>query len=492
MNMRITLALMVAFVVLGTFAFFDPLRLQEKEEAKQERESHVLWLKDAKIETLDLKGSMGLNKFLCKQKGGCGFDSNSDWELTQPVSDKADPASMGALTSALFNLSPNDKVDFEAAPDPKEFGLDAPQMEIEVRIKGRTEPLLLKFGKNSAVSPNVYVSVSEEPKRLYLVPSYVPNQWNRDLFYWRSKRIFPLVEVTALEKIGWKSKKFSASFARQDKQWRVESPVKGNANHIMIEGLASTVAYANAKSMFAASRADPMAKKAISGAPELDIKFSQTDGSNHRLQLFPKAQVGKGAKEFIALADQNPTVFVLEAAGFDRFQKELLDYRQRSILSDELREKIDEVAISFPREKKELTLKLAKQQWAVASGEKPPGGLSQARVNSFLDSLRDADFLAIQPAKGASAEAKAFAKETPDLKIEIKGEGHSLMSLSFLVYQRSFALTEGDGELRVLGDKLLKYMPVRIAELNTDANQVVVSSEKGNDGNSSPAQPANH
>ena len=62
MSFRTTFILMIVFLILGTFAIFDPLRRQEKAEQKKERESHVLWLKDKKLASITVaaKGSRGL------------------------------------------------------------------------------------------------------------------------------------------------------------------------------------------------------------------------------------------------------------------------------------------------------------------------------------------------------------------------------------------------------------------------------------------------
>jgi hypothetical protein len=192
----------------------------------------------------------------------------------------------------------------------------------------------------------------------------------------------------------------------------------------------------------------------------------------------PSAKPGT-AKELVAVVDKEPIMFNVEASTFDRFNKDVLEYRQRSVLDDNLRAQVDEARLSFPREKVETFLKLEGAEWKYVSGAKPKENISTARVNSFLDALRDADFKAFYPAAGKSPEAKAFRTQTADLHLELKGAGKQLLSAAFLVHNRSVALTSAENDVRVLGDNFLRALPVRLSDLNDSSNkQVVVKDAK--------------
>ena len=117
---------MIVFLILGTFAIFDPLRRQEKAEQKKERESHVLWLKDKKLASITVAAKGSEVKLECAKKDvGCPFDGSGDWILTAPTQDNADSSAVGSLASTLLNLTHSEVVDFSGStPDPKEFGLD--------------------------------------------------------------------------------------------------------------------------------------------------------------------------------------------------------------------------------------------------------------------------------------------------------------------------------------------------------------------------------
>ncbi len=246
----------------------------------------------------------------------------------------------------------------------------------------------------------------------------------------------------------------------------------------MIEGLVSTVAYANAKAIFAANRTEPAARKALAAKPIVEVQFSagtgtaQKTGAAQKISLFPF-----GKKELLAVTGAEGPVFTVEAAAFERFQKGILEYRQRSLLEHEARAKIDEIIFQFPREKQSVHMKKNGEAWAIVGGDKPAGELSQARVNSFLDSLRDADFQASFSPRGSSAEAKSYQTLTPELELEVKGGGATLARQRFVIHARQAALTESEGEVKALGAGLLQFLPVRVSDFDVAANQTVVHTQ---------------
>jgi hypothetical protein len=486
---RVLLALMVTFLGLGYLAFFEPLRTQEKEDEKNERESHLVWLKDKKLESFSIvhKGRDDF-AFGCANKARqCAFDTTGEWTLTVPVKDKADGQAVGTLLGTVANLTHNGKLDFEKGYDPKEYGLGDDALSVGLMLPGEAKPLLIQFGRAAAVGPNLYASVSTDPTHLYYVPNYLPGMIEKDLFHWRNKRLFPNAEATAVSRIEWKSKKLGAVSAVRDGEiWRLEKPRAALASRIMLEGLGSTLAYASAKSVLATSRSAPAAKKVLAGAPELDVRFSLNGGGEHRIRLYPHG----GGKERVALADDASNVYVVDAATFDRFEKDLPEYRARSILTDAERAPLDEVRLEFPRDKQAITLQLKDGLWAPSAGDKPAGLIAQSRVGGFLDQLRDAEYKSFLPVSGASPEARAWRSQTPDLKVELFAGGKKTAAASFLVFDRRVALTESENEVRTFGETFLKILPVRLADLTEAVNRPVVTkpSKEGTDGHSAESE----
>ena len=492
MSPRTLLVLMVVFIGLGTFAIFDPLRRKEKAEATKDRQERVAWLEGKKLEKIRIAGTgkHQSTELLCALKDGCPFDGTGEWTLAEPAGTKADPTSAGTLASTILNLKHNEALDFAPGnPDPKEFGLEQPAAELTLHLKGEPAPLTLRFGKAAAVGPNVYLSSSLDPQKVFLVPSYVPDMVNKEPFHWQSKRLFPGVESTSFQRIGWadqKAKTKEIRAERVDGQWRLQKPVSASASQMMFEGLASTVAYAAAKSVWSPSRDSVQAKSLLKQKPELELAFTAGGGQSHMLRLYPKPGAADprapGAKELVAAVDSEPALFAVDSVTFDRFRKDLKEYRQRSSLSDAERAQVDEVRFEFLRDKTEATFRLeggpGNGQWKQSGGEPLKEALSQGRLTAFLDSLRDADFLDYLPKNGASPEAQAWRTQAPELRVELKGGGKAIHSATYVVLKKGVAITEAEGELRLLGAQFLQQIPVRVSDLGELANKQVVNLEE--------------
>lgn len=475
MSLRTSLVLMILFVALGYFAFFEPLRTSERDDLAREKEAHVVWLKDSRLARITVEAARPVALECALGPSGCPFDSSGQWVI---VGDKstADSGAVGTLASSLLNLTHNGKVDFENGFDPKEFGLDHPKAAVTLHLAGSpARAVTLKIGNPNPTGPNLYLSSSEDQKHLYLVPSYLTAQLDQDPFHWRDKRLFPGAESTAVNRVAFRSRKAGEIVAVKDgKNWRLEKPRALQASDIMFDGLGSTLAYAAATAVFAPNRTTPEAKKVLAVPAALDVSFGLNGGVSHHLRLF------QGGKRALAIVDDREPVYVVDVATFDRFQKDLPEYRARSPLGEAVRSQVDGLVLKFPRDRQETTLRLEKDQWSITGGDKPGElMLSQGRLNGIVDSLRDADYKAFFPLSGPSKEAAVFRKETPDVVVTVTGGGKPLWQGKFLVFERRIALTESEGDVRALSGDFLKYLPVRLHDLTEPANQTVVTEQKG-------------
>ena len=59
MSLRTSFVLMILFVGLGYFAFFEPLRTSERDDLAKEKEEHVAWLKDKKVASVEIPMALG-------------------------------------------------------------------------------------------------------------------------------------------------------------------------------------------------------------------------------------------------------------------------------------------------------------------------------------------------------------------------------------------------------------------------------------------------
>lgn len=488
-SLKTSLILAFVFMVIASFAFFDPWK--ERQQASKEREARVFWLKDKKAESLKITYNGQTMQFACAEASGCALDSTSNWNLTAPVADRADPATVGGLLSSTENLNQNEKFELEEGGDPKEFGLDAPVAQLELHIKGEAEPYLLKVGKDSAVGPSVYIQTNREPKRAYLVPNYYTQMLKKDLFHWRNKRLFSSATPDLVAQLDWSGNKQHFTAQKKGSAWNFTAPVEARANAMVVEGLVSTVIYATTKTIFSETRDSSEAKKILAGKPEWVIGFADAKGEWQRLRLFRSP---KGISELIAAADGQSFLANVDASEFTRFGKPLLEYRERRLLEPGELSSTNEIALSFPKENKKIVLKAeGSADWVYLSGDKPEP-LSRARLRALVQALGSAQASGFLPIKASSNPSIAhFATRPADLELELRTNGQLVHKLRFAVFNREAVLTEGESptELKSYGADLTKVLPIRLQDLYESTNKQVVVSEKAEaDGKHSPDEHA--
>lgn len=470
MSKKTVLALMIVFMVLGSFAFFDPFDLKAKRESRNEQSIHLFWLKEKRAESFILRRADATFEFQCASAEGCPFDGSGDWKLTQPVKDLADPSALGTVLSTLRALNIQEEIKLDSAPDPAEFGFDETKLRVEFRVKGEGQPYVLSLGKPVPVGANVYALSNRAPNTVYLVANTVPVLLKHDLFHWRNKRLFPGTKPDMITRISWTSRGQTFSAERADKGWNLTSPVKGPANSIMIDGLVSTLSYTNAKAIYAPAHSDPSAQKVLKTKPLLTASFGPSEQTQFKLNVFAQAGAAPNATDFVAEATGLDPLFVVEGNPLERFQKQPSEYRDRRLFPGVETEGATRLTFHFARLKKTLTLERKGDAWVPTAGDPPSEPLSQNRVNAFSAALGTAE------AKDFATDP-SFAKLTPDVEIAVGEGAKDLASARFVVTKDPFAKTAGvnENEVRRFGADFLKLLPIRPQDLYESSNKQVVT-----------------
>lgn len=499
MNLKTTFVLMIVFMVVGSFAFFDPFGWEAKKEEQTEKEEHVIWVKDKKIQSIRIvKGGgnslgegassteaslksqnnqQGEVELVCKRAEGCPFDGTGDWDLKSPVSDLADPSSVGSLASAILNMTHIEMVDFAAGElHASEFGLG--RAKVELQLVGEEKPRVLLLGGPAPAGPNVYIQNLENPQRLFVVASFFSQMLEKDVFHWRNKRVLPDWTPDQIQGLQFRGKT-TASAKKENGKWTLAAPVVAPGNSIQWEGLVSTIVYLNAKSV--------LPGKANAGKLELTVEIegnsaelgssgqsgSERGASDNTTNLKKKVlqfYENKGSKsgEWILWLDSK--AYLVEAYPLERFRKTLVEYRERRLFPSLVYADLEKARFLFPREKTEIQFVKDKENWNATEATEP---LSQTRIRTFLQRLMDmeAEFFVQDSSQGA----KLFRSQPADLVVEVQGKGFQ-EKRSFLVVGRKSALTEGPTakELSSMSEAFLKWMPIRKSDFYETNNKTVV------------------
>src|SRR5438552_1444330 len=122
-----TIALLVVLIGLGAYIYFVTWKQSDATDAASKQEKVFASLEADKIEELKIKAEKGDNTTVVKKDGA--------WQLTQPITAKADDSEVSTITSGLTQASIVRVVD-ENPADLKEYGLATPRLEVDFKASG--------------------------------------------------------------------------------------------------------------------------------------------------------------------------------------------------------------------------------------------------------------------------------------------------------------------------------------------------------------------
>ncbi|HIE09432.1 MAG TPA: DUF4340 domain-containing protein, partial [Armatimonadetes bacterium] len=106
----------------------------EKKKASDLREKRLIAFAKERVWRVDLIYPEG--HFQIRRKG------KEEWELVKPIKAKADEFEVDTILSDLKDLKAEEFVE-KPSKDPKEYGFDAPQIEVQVHVQGLKKALVL-------------------------------------------------------------------------------------------------------------------------------------------------------------------------------------------------------------------------------------------------------------------------------------------------------------------------------------------------------------
>ncbi|MGC2403517.1 MAG: DUF4340 domain-containing protein [Acidobacteriaceae bacterium] len=203
------------------------------------------------------------------------------WEISEP---KPYPADQDAVTAMLASLSVlnGDRVVEEKAADRKQYGLDAPAVELDITQKGKGTRRLL-IGDDTPAGGDAYAALASEPK-VFAVASYNKSSLNKGLNDLRDKTLISL-NPDKVSRVALLQKGRTIEFDRTKDGWQILKPSSAAADSDAVNELVRTVS--GAKMDLAASDAPaqfahgtPVATAKLTGdagTQTLDVRKNKTD-----------------------------------------------------------------------------------------------------------------------------------------------------------------------------------------------------------------------
>ena len=312
-GLRSTLALMVVLAGLGAYIYFVTSKQDDSATSKQEKV--FAGLQTDKIAELRIKAESG--DVTSVKKGTDG------WELVSPATGKASETEVLAITSALEQVDIA-RVLEENPTDLKQYGLDAPRIDVEFKsADGKTTGRLL-VGAKTATAGNVYAKRSDQ-QRVLLIPAYHEASFNKNTFDLRDKTLITL-KREAVDGIETVVDGRTIRLAKAGEAWRLTAPVAVRADTSAAEGLLGRIETAQMKSIATSDASAADLKKYGLDKPSATVTVSL---GSARATL---AIGGAAGEEDVYVRDlSKPLVATVEKGLAEDVRKGVEDFRLKDV-----------------------------------------------------------------------------------------------------------------------------------------------------------------
>lgn len=139
---------------LGGFFFYDTYWLNPRREKVESAKGRIWTVEPKDVEAVTLVRPDGTVRLKRTADGG--------WEMLEPVKARGDRAVVEDMVTTLATARMDREIDANPAK-PADFGLDPPQAEVRLEVKGQAQPLVLKVGGKNPTGVWVYAREGAKP-----------------------------------------------------------------------------------------------------------------------------------------------------------------------------------------------------------------------------------------------------------------------------------------------------------------------------------------
>lgn len=444
-GLRSTLALLV--VLLGLCAYIYFVLSKKPDSGAQAAKDRVFVSLDAdKIDEIKVKSESGDTTTIKK--------ANGMWQLTAPLTVKADQMQAGAIATNLSTLEITRVVD-EAPTDLKEYGLDSPRVEIEFKASGDKtygDYHRLFLGGKSPTGGDLFAR-RDADKRVILVAGYTDPIFNRATFDLRDKTLLA-VEREKVDHIDVSAGGKTLAFVKDGTDWKLTKPTTAFADPAAVDSLVGRLQGAPMKSIVTEQATPADLKKYGFDKPQATVALT---GGGTTASLVVGA---RATGEDVYVRDPSKALIATtDGALLKELQKGTDDYRRKDIFASRA---YSTDRLEFTREGQTIVFEKVKAQgqtpekWHRASPNAgDPDAMGMENLMMKLESLRAASFVD-SPAKtgldkpaltvyvkfedGKKEERVSFARAGMDVYASLPGQSGAA----------KIAATDFDGMMKAL------------------------------------------
>ena len=378
MSSKTTLLLTVIFAALAVYIYryeWEPV----EEEANPDREA-ILELEAEQIQSIEIRRPEDEPLKLERR----GEDS---WQLVIPVDAAADTSAADSLAESIATLE-SERVITEGDATLADFGLDAPKLELDVRVKdaeGVETSATLQVGDETPIGSNLYARLADGEK-IFVIASSTEYGLNKKAGDLRDKALFRF-KRDAVEKVALKRPDQELVLAKAgEDSWNIVAPTFSLADRYKAGGLVSKLETSKMEEIVSEST-EELSEYGLD-TPSYEVEVQLEGGLTETLL------VGKEKdSRYYARNPDRPMVYLIASSLVDDIKKEQSEYISKKLF-DFATYQVVKFQISSPGEPDRIVEKSKQDEQDVWKATAPePRDLDRTKVEDLLYKLNGSEAL---------------------------------------------------------------------------------------------------
>lgn len=156
------LVLLILAAGLGAFFYYDTYTLTPRREKAESAKGRIWTIEPKDVERVTIARKGETVRLQRTADGG--------WEMLEPVKTRGDRGTVDDMVTGLATARMDREIDPNPAK-PADFGLDPPEADVKLEVKGRSEPLVLRVGSKNPTGVWVYAREGGKPAVITLSES---------------------------------------------------------------------------------------------------------------------------------------------------------------------------------------------------------------------------------------------------------------------------------------------------------------------------------
>ena len=401
MRWKTTLFLAILLVTLGIFYYVYEIRLAPEREKSAQAKGRLWTVEQKDVEEVIAKRKA--DTVHVKREG-------ADWVLLAPVKARADRSTVDDLVTNLVTA----RVDREIDPKPAslaDFGLDAPAVDLTVKVKGKGDPLTLLLGGKNPTGAWVYGKAKDKPA-VFTVSDSLVRDATRATADFRDKTLlaFDKKDVTGLEIVA-DGERMSVEPEAESK-WKITKPVSLRADTEAISDFLDKLRFTKVKE-FPADAPKSLARYGLDRPARVTIFLGKEKDRTSQALLLGKVEPAR--QGVYAMRPGESSVLLVGDDIWKALPKTVAALRDKTVVAYD-RDKVAGLEVESPKGK--VTLARDGEKWRITAPE--PLAADDGEVSGLLFKLREmraAGFFG----EGPASIDRYLAK--PVVKISLREQG---------------------------------------------------------------------